>query len=213
MLPALIAGLIAGVVASILQQVFLVPLILQAEALETAAPAAVGADMERAAYSLLFTCAGACGFALLLAGCWALLDEVGWRRGVWWGLAGFTVFSLAPALGLPPELPGANAADLAARQAWWAGTVIATAAGLWCLAFPRSRGAKLLGLLLLALPHLVGAPQPSQVDDAVPADMVRAFALGSLAISAVMWLILGALTPVLQHFAIHRDRRSATSTE
>src|SRR5262249_39392023 len=103
LLPALIAGLAAGVVASTLQQLFLVPLIVRAEALEMAAQAGVAADvdLERAAYSLVFTCAGACGFALLLAGCWALQGEIGWRRGVWWGLAGFAVFSLAPAIGLP----------------------------------------------------------------------------------------------------------------
>src|SRR5262245_3615865 len=209
LLPALIAGLAAGVITSTLQQLFLVPLIVRAEALETAAQAgsAAGVDMERAAYSLAFTCAGACGFALLLAGCWVLREEVGWRRGVWWGVAGFAVFSLAPALGLPPELPGAHAADLAARQVWWVGTVIATAAGLWCVVFPRSLGVKLLGLVALALPHLVGAPQPSQFDDAVPADLARAFALGSLAISAVMWLTLGALMPMLlRRYAIHQDR-------
>ena len=215
LLPALIAGLGAGVVAWALQQLFLVPLIVRAEALETATQIgdAASIDLERAAYSLVFTCAGACGFALLLAGCWSLRGEVGWRRGVLWGLTGFAVFSLAPALGLPPELPAAHTADLVARQAWWVGTAIATAAGLWCVLFPRSLGAKLLGLALLALPHLVGAPQPSQVDDAVPADMARAFALGSLAISAVMWLILGALTPLLLHrYAIHQDRRGGASS-
>jgi len=214
LLPALMAGFAAGVVASLLQRLFLAPLIVRAEALEMAGQAggAAGVDMERAAFSLLFTCVGAWAFALLLAGCWALQGEVRWRRGVWWGLAGFAVFSLAPALGLPPELPGAHAADLTARQAWWVGTAIATAAGLWCVVYPRSLGVKLLGLVLLALPHLVGAPQPLQVDDAVPTDMARTFALGSLAISAVMWLILGALTPVLLHrFSTHQDRGGGAS--
>jgi len=213
-LPALIAGLAAGVVAWILQQVFLVPLIVRAEVLETGVQAgdATGLDLERAGYSLVFTCMGACAFALLLTGCWSLRGEVDWRRGLLWGLAGFGVFSVAPALGLPPELPGAHAADLAARQVWWIGTAIATAVGLWCLVFPRSLWPKLLGLVLLALPHLVGAPQPSQADDAVPEDMARAFALGSLAISAVMWLILGALTPVLlRRYSTHDDRRGGVS--
>jgi len=130
LLSALLAGLAAGIVSSTLQQLFLVPLILRAEALETAAQSggATGVGLERAAYSLVFTCVGACAFALLLTGCWSLRGEVDWRRGLLWGLAGFAVFSLAPALGLPPELPGAHAADLAARQAWWVGTAIATAA-------------------------------------------------------------------------------------
>jgi adenosylcobinamide kinase/adenosylcobinamide-phosphate guanylyltransferase len=49
---------------------------------------------------------------------------------MFWGLAGFAVFTLAPGLGLPPELPAMPAADLLARQVWWIGTAAATAIGL-----------------------------------------------------------------------------------
>ncbi len=185
-------------VAAILQQVFLVPLILQAEVLEAVGhvlPAASG--VERTFYSVLFTCLGACGFALLLTGCYALRRDVTWRKGLLWGLAAFASFSLAPALGLPPELPGAHAADLFARQTWWIATVVATAIGLACVVLPRSIPLKLLGVVLVALPHLIGAPQPIHADSELPADVVRAFAIGSLAISAVMWSVLGALTPAL----------------
>jgi predicted cobalt transporter CbtA len=38
------------------------------------------------------------------------------RRGLLWGLGGFAALHLAPAVGLPPELPGMASADLAARQ-------------------------------------------------------------------------------------------------
>ena len=38
-----------------------------------------------------------------------------WRQGLFWGFAGFAVFTLAPGLGLPPELPAMPAADLGAR--------------------------------------------------------------------------------------------------
>ena len=81
-----------------------------------------------------------------------------------------------------------------------------------CVVFPRSLAAKLLGVVLLVTPHLLGAPQPTQVDDAVPAEMARAFAFGSLAISAVMWLILGAFTPVLlRRGATHQNRGNGAS--
>jgi cobalt transporter subunit CbtA len=197
--PALMAGLAAGIVAASLQQLFLVPLILRAEALETVGHArgAVAGGIERTLYSVLFTCLGACGFALLLAGCCALRGHVSWREGLFWGLAGFVSFSLAPALGLPPELPGAHPADLLARQVWWITTAVTTAAGLACVAFPRSIPLKLLGVAMIALPHLIGAPQAIHSDSSVPADTVHAFAVGSLAVSAVMWLILGGLTPAL----------------
>ena len=210
LLPALAAGLVAGMVAAILQQLFLVPLILQAEALEAAGlahPAATG--IERALFSVLFTCVGACGFALLLAGCFALRRDVNWRSGLLWGLAGFASFSLAPALGLPPELPGAHAADLVARQGWWIATAAATAIGLACVALPKSIPLKLLGLALVALPHLIGAPQPV-ADTELPAHVVRAFAIGSLAVSAAMWLILGALTPALmERYGAYRLKTAA----
>jgi cobalt transporter subunit CbtA len=145
---------------------------------------------------VLFTCLGACGFALLLVGCYALRRDVNWRKGLLWGLAGFASFSLGPALGLPPELPGAHAADLLARQAWWIATAVATATGLACVVLPKSIPLKLLGVVLVALPHLIGAPQPIRADNELPAAVVRAFANGSRTVSALMWLI-GMLTSAL----------------
>ena len=38
------------------------------------------------------------------------------RVGIIWGLAGFIAVHFAPAIGLPPELPGSSAADVGARQ-------------------------------------------------------------------------------------------------
>lgn len=203
LLPALAAGIAAGVVATALQQLLLAPLIAQAEALEAAGHAGAAtewepqAGLERALYTLLFNCLGAFGFALLLAGCYALRGGTTWPVGLLWGLAGFASFSAAPALGLPPELPGIAAADLAARQLWWGATALGTAAGLACLFLTRPLGARVLGLLLIGAPHLVGAPHSLAVQSAIPGELSRAFAMGSLAISAVMWLILGAVTAAL----------------
>jgi cobalt transporter subunit CbtA len=203
LLPAFAAGIAAGAVVTVLQQLFLVPLILQAETLEAAGQVGAAAawepqaGLERALYTLLFNCLGAFGFALLLAGCYALRGSVTWPRGLLWGLAGFASFSAAPALGLPPELPGAAAADLAARQLWWVATALGTAAGLACLFLSRPIGMRVLGLLLIGAPHVVGAPHSPDVYSAIPEDLGRFFSLGSLAVSAMMWLILGAVTAVL----------------
>lgn len=202
-LPALAAGIAAGAVATVLQQLFLVPLILQAETLEAAEHVRAAtawepqAGLERALYTLLFNCLGAFGFALLLAGCYALRGGASWPLGLLWGLAGFASFSAAPALGLPPELPGAAAADLAARQLWWVATALGTATGLACIFLTRTPGMRVLGLLLIAAPHLVGAPHPPDVHSSIPEDLHRTFSIGSLVVSAVMWLILGAVTAVL----------------
>ena len=60
------------------------------------------------------------GFALVLTACFALSKRrINGRTGVLWGLGAFAIVSLAPALGLPPEVPGARAADLTDRQFWW----------------------------------------------------------------------------------------------
>src|SRR5258706_524177 len=74
-------------------------------------------------------------FALVLAALFAFrtghgVDGIRWHEGLVWGLAGFTVFTLAPGLGLPPQLPGVPAAPLLSRQIWWVLAALAAAGGL-----------------------------------------------------------------------------------
>ena len=132
------------------------------------------------------------GFALLLVGCFALHGNVDWRRGILWGVGGFVVFSLAPAIGLPPELPGVPAASLPHRQLWWIITVAATAGGLILLAFKPGVVFKALGVVLIVLPHAVGAPHPEGAGDGlVPEALLERFILTALASSAAFWVVLG----------------------
>ena len=57
----------------------------------------------------------AIGFGLLLVAASEFAGGItGWRQGLVWGLAGFAIFTLAPGLGLPPELPAMPAAELGA---------------------------------------------------------------------------------------------------
>ena len=95
--------------------------------------------------------------------------------------------------GLPPELPGTFAAPLAGRQVWWAFTAAATAGGLAFAAFSHGWGLKALGAALIALPHLIGAPQPAQHGGLAPEAMMQAFVLAALATSLLYWIVLGAL--------------------
>ncbi len=122
--------------------------------------------------------------------------------GVLWGAGGYVAFSLAPSLGLPPELPGTFTADLAARQLWWLGTAVASACGLALLVLARSTPLKLLGGFSLALPHLIGAPHPPAIGGAVPPELAAEFAAVSLATPALFWVALGALCGGL--YARHR---------
>jgi len=193
LLPALLAGLAGGLIAACLQQLFLVPMILQAEAVELGGAEHVHHGLDRLLYSTLFDCLGAFGFALLLAAGLIWRGRVSWKEGLAWGIAGFASFALAPALGLPPELPGVESASLIARQCWWIATALATAGGIACLVLAPKRGAKLLGVVMIVLPHCVGAPAGDALH-LLAAPLARNFALGSLATSLVMWAVIGVVT-------------------
>jgi cobalt transporter subunit CbtA len=204
---ALLAGLAAGCLVTVVQALKVTPLILAAETFEAAAPAAEHGHaaaweptegLERTAYTLLANVLVGIGFGLLLSGAFALRLAFGGRpvdagSGVLWGLGGFAAFALAPALGLPPELPGSLAGDLAARQAWWAATALATAGGLSLLAFSRRLPWRLAGIALVALPHAIGAPAAPHLGGTAPPELAAAFAAASLATAALFWIVLGGV--------------------
>ena len=219
------AGLLAAVVLTLLQSLWVTPLILQAETYENAAPAAqtvAGHDhaaaaahdhdhehgaghshdhdadawapddgWQRTLSTGLSNLVVAVGFALMLAGLFTLRAPGRAWQGLLWGLGGFATFSLAPSAGLAPELPGTAAADLLLRQYWWIGTAAATAVGLALLAFGRHAALRIGGLLLLALPHLIGAPQPAVHESLAPAALADEFVLASLLTNALFWSALG----------------------
>ena len=94
---------------------------------------------ERTAFTLAANVLTGIGFALLLIAVSELAGGiVDWRQGVFWGLAAFAVFTLAPGLGLPPELPAMPAAELGPRQVWWVATALSTAGGIALLVYGRS---------------------------------------------------------------------------
>jgi cobalt transporter subunit CbtA len=217
----LMAGVLAGVIVSGLQHVTTTPLIIKAETYEksegghehTHAPvapaqgtdAAPGAQeladewspadgIERTAFTTLATVGAAVGFAFILI---ALVVASGAtltaRSGMLWGAAAFVATGLAPALGLPPELPGSAAADLFQRQVWWIGTVLATGIGLWLIARTSNVLAIVLGIALIALPHAIGAPHPHEFTSEVPAEIAGHFTASSLVVHAVLWVLVGAI--------------------
>ncbi|HUS53557.1 MAG TPA: CbtA family protein [Thermohalobaculum sp.] len=210
---ALFAGLIAGLFAAGLQQAFLVPLITEAELYETGtivhfggaeASAAAGhentvteVDLTRTLLTVLMTVLTTCGFGLILVAGFALVERmaltrIDFRAGFLFGLAGFAAIQLMPSMGLAPELPGAAAGELAHRQVWWLATVAATLAGIGLIAFGNPV-AKIAGALLIAVPHLVGAPHPHAFEGVVPPELSALFAARVLAVGALGWSTLGAL--------------------
>jgi cobalt transporter subunit CbtA len=211
---ALFAGLAAGFVLFVVQQSWVTPLILEAETFETAGaghqehghehghPWAPQDGIERTLFTLLADVLNGFGFALLLGAAIAFSGrQVNWRLGLVWGLAGFAVFGAAPALGLPPDPPGVDAGELVPRQAWWLGTAAATALGLWLLALTKRRALKVLGVLALVAPHVIGAPALDIHAGPVPPELVNEFIAASLVATGVFWLVIGTMSG---HLARHR---------
>lgn len=227
---SVIAGAIIGVIITVIQQFGTVPLILKAEVFEKAAevhqsaPAEVGRQsavaghnhsdhehaaeaweprdgFERGAYTAAANVLTAIGFALLLAGFFAVRsgatgENVSWHEGLMWGLAGFAVFTIAPGLGLPPELPSVPAAPLLSRQIWWVATALATAGGLGLIVFRRSVPASIVGLILVMLPHFIGAPELEYLETNVPSSLSHQFVVAVTLTSLAFWSGLGGLTSV-----------------
>ena len=229
---AALAGLVRASCMTALQAFATDPLILQAEVFENAgggghdhaaaaADPAAGAELaapahehdaeawapadgfERFGYNVLANLVSGIGFALILVAVSELAGGIGsWRQGLFWGLAGFAVFTLAPGLGLPPELPAMPAADLLPRQIWWTATAVATAAGLALIAFRRSPLFAAIGVALIVAPHIVGAPQPATFETAIPEGLHHQFVVAVTMTNLVFWVVLGAaagLFPVTLH--------------
>ena len=161
---------------------------------EPAEPWSPSDAVERYGVTFLANILIAVGFSFVLVAAFAIRGRpVDMRTGLLWGLAGYAIVVLAPALGLPPEVPGAAAAPLGARQVWWAGTMLATASGLGLLVFAKPLWLRGLGMPVLLLPHLIGAPQPIGLEPGpVPPELASHFVVWSLVAALSFWLLLGA---------------------
>ncbi len=210
----LFAGLAAGIVAAVLQFWLVTPLLLEGELYEsgirTHFAASLGApvqspagpaegltqDLSRHAMTTGFNLVAYTAFALILLAGMALAERSGrvldTRSGVIWGLCGFLALHLAPAVGLPPELPGTVAAEVELRQVWWIGTAAASALGLGLIAFGGGL-LPLIGIAALAVPHLIGAPHLDTYFGIAPPELAAEFAARSLGVAAASWVVLGAL--------------------
>ncbi len=200
-MTALLAGALAGLAVFILHMWQTTPLILHAEVYESGEAAAPNAatqehqhavDFMRHAYSLLADVITAIGFSFLLVGAMAITGRrTDWQNGIIWGLCGFAAFFIAPALGAPPELPGMVAAELGERQAWWLGTAMFASVALALIFFAHGALWKVLAALLLIAPHAYGAPHPVMEPGNVPAELAAQFAVASLVVNGLFWMVLG----------------------
>ena len=220
-LSALLSGVVAGAIQTGLQNLVVYPLIFAAETYEEVETSAIpnphsdGSSTttamhhhenevwapvhgtKRLLFSLFTNILLGVALGLILAAIIALHSIINWRYGILWGLGGFAAVNLAPAFGLPPELPGITEGDLLSRQIWWLTTAILTACGIALLFLSNTAIWRLGGTVLIILPHIYGAPEVQSLSSKVPAILAAEFVTASLITNLVFWVFLGMLTVII----------------
>jgi cobalt transporter subunit CbtA len=207
---------------TIVQAVWVMPLILEAETYESAGAAhSHGAESpahehdhgkgeewepadgwQRTSFTLAANLVMGLGYGLLLMGVYSLWRQPAGRwSGIAFGVAGFIVFFAAPSLGLPPELPGTVAAPVQERQLWWAMTAVLTGGALMLLfSSPFSWLKAVTAIALLATPHIfVVAPIPQAHAALAPEELQHRFQFATTIANAAFWLLLGAASSLAFH--------------
>lgn len=216
-----LTALVASLGFSLYQWYLVNPIIFAAELFELAEPIDLTATehgleqteswapddgIERSLYTLLANFLMSLAYSLLLGCAMVFRGPSSTLKGLTWGMAAYLSVFIAPGLGLAPEIPGMEAADLSQRQNWWLLTVSLTSIGLAVLAF-SPRYYKGAGLILMLLPHLIGAPAPeihgfSHSDPEAVAMLIglwHQFILQTSIANALLWFIIGCSTGFLCH--------------
>ena len=208
LITSLFAGAAAGLIAGILQLIFVQPVLLHAELYEggelvhfgaeaiSAHPDLPGFDAVRDGLSVVFTMLTYTGYTLMLVALLSIAEEQGaqidGRTGILWGIAGFVTFHFATGLSLSPEVPGVAAADVGVRQIWWWGAVIAAGIAMWLIAFGRNWTMWGVAVILLAAPHVIGAPEPDAFAGSVPTELGALFAARAFGVGFASWVLVGS---------------------
>ena len=174
---ALLVGLLTGLLLTVIQVISVNPIIFAAEAFEIEEAHDHGEHdheawapedgSERTLSTTIANISAGIGFAAILLALMSQvqmiraeankLQPINMLKGCLWGLAGYVAVFVVPGIGLPPEIPGIQAAAVEHRQVWWTLAVICAAIGLAVIAFAAMKF-KAIGLIFLAAPYLVGAP-------------------------------------------------------
>jgi cobalt transporter subunit CbtA len=225
----LAVALVVGAVQTGMQQWQAVPIILAAEAYEDQkieAPAAAGHlhaqstatahvheeaeewapanGFERNGWTFVANVLHAFSMALLM---FAVMGVALWRGATLRALplalvtaaAGWLVFHFWPSIGLHAEIPGMDAARLGSRQGWWVLAAVSAALACASVAGMRSHLRWVVAAVLLALPHVVGAPHITADPlagfqgeaQAVLRDLGTQFVWATTWISLSFWLCMG----------------------
>ncbi len=212
---ALIAGVFAGLCLFLVQRSLTLPVIHKAETFEKAmsnesAPDPFASEPMRSLSTLLGDVFVGIGFGLILTGVFALTGREGWLAGLLFGAAGFAVFHAAPAMVVPPAVPGMEVAPLLLRQIGWLAAAVSAIVGI--AAIYRARGpARLAGILVIALAPMVFRTvlpiAPAHTSSQALAAIDQIFIIRALASMLTFWLIIG----IAAGYLFARSRKNATT--
>ncbi len=164
--------------------------------------------LERTLFTTAASLLAGAGFAAMMAGVSFLTGiPITKQNGLIWGVCGFLAVAVAPAAGLPPEVPGMPVADLLSRQIWWVGTIAATSLAIYLIVMRPELWAKIAAVILIALPHIIGAPVAPETATTVPPGLAGEFVANSIAAAAAFWCVMG----LLLGYALDRYQKDLSS--
>jgi len=180
-----------GALATGVQDIRVVPLILQAEELEVddlssnITVSDAGAEewmpangVERGVFTWLSNTLVSFGFSNALIAVALLRNRhIPCSSGLVRGVIFWAIFMAAPGLGLPPELPLMSAADLTERQWWWISAMMAAVAGYFLL---------WMASCIPPPPPVEGAKLPMEIKKRRSARFQHVGIVGSISIVAVV---------------------------
>lgn len=153
--------------------------------------------LERLFYTFIANTFLASGWSFLLCVVYMYVNNINILKGVTAGIVGYLTFFALPSIGLSPELPGTLASALEHRQIWWIASVLCSAIGFAILFFSRNRIYQICALILVLLPHLIGAPVPDIHGGTAPLEMFNTFVNATFITNGIFWIILGAISVTL----------------
>jgi cobalt transporter subunit CbtA len=218
-LSTLVAGLLAGLIMAGIQYLRLTPLIQIAESYESPETEAIaeankpcvetmpGMKMcndngrpswkpaegwQRTISTTTASLMTGAGFAILMLGMSMLTNiTITKQNGLIWGICGFCAVSLAPAIGLPPQLPGMPTIDLHSRQIWWIATILLTGAATYIWVKARNGWWQLAAIIIAIAPQVFAPIAPAKTESNLPTSLAAEFVSSSLAANLIMWLAIG----------------------
>ncbi len=152
-------------------------------------------NLERILLTLATNILVSVGFSFLLCGTFLFLKDITLFKSIGFGAIGYLIFLVLPSLGLEPKLPGMESAPIGARQTWWVLTVISSTIGISLIIGNYKKIVYItLGILLIALPHIIGAPLPDRYGGSAPKEIFQQFLIAVIISNLIYWLFLGGFT-------------------